>query len=191
MARVDKIQIIPGGNFYHHEFSGYGGADKVHPVIFANLIWTMQVVRNALNDKLVIIDIINAMGLDTDYNTLLKSEIGMRITGFTRTRARTLELKEEQEEEVRKGLREEVTVSDKSTHEIENGGCALDWNAFFTPSKKVIPIKLVVKVISPRKELYDYLLPRFEDDGSYSDPYGDEHAHLDRRNLAVKLGLRK
>lgn len=182
-----KIPLIVNGNFYWREFEKFTDAEKVHPVIFCRLITNLQEVRDLLNSHFSSAHWVVSHGFDLDE----VGEVGIEITGFTRSLewsqaeyTRQKKLKDE-------GKIKKITVSLTSAHHIENGGSAVDFKAFFKKTKKVISSKIVAEIISPKRWLYDFMLPHYNRAGKYFSVYSDEHCHLDIRGLAVALGVRK
>lgn len=157
---MPRIPIIRGGDFYWHEFSDYPGAERVHPVIFARLVASLQEIRNLLNSQ-------------------LGADIMIMVSGFTRTEDKTQEL-------ISRGIK----ASKDSYHHVERA-CAVDFVVFDKETNQPISPEIVTKIISPERQLYDFMLPHFNKADRYFTPYGsaDFHIHIDFRTLAKSLGI--
>lgn len=144
-------------------------------MIFSRLMANLQEIRDLMNSHFSSAHWVVSHGLKLDDI----SSVGIEITGFTRTKEKTEEL-------IARG----VKASRNSCHHVENA-CAVDFTAFFKRTKEVIPSKMVAEIISPKRWLYDYMMPHVNRAGKYFNPYSDDHVHLDVRGLAVALGVRK
>lgn len=186
---VINIPVIIGGHFGWQEFEKFKNSSKVHPVIFARLISNLEKARAEINEKLNSPHWLTSNGLRFEEDG--DSEYAIIIMGFTRLLEWSQVEYDRQKKLKDEGKLKRISVSLTSAHHIEEGGSAVDFKVINKRTGKIVPSKVIAKILSPLTALYDYMMPHYNQAGRFFNRYTDEHIHWDTRRLATALGLRR